>query len=82
MWYGLVHIDCKYYLLLSGPVMLTVKYRSIRVWMAAWQSIMRENVLPIREAPLEPAKLRETVATVSLSGRVYAKPAPRPSLAR
>jgi transposase len=32
--------------------------------------------LPIKEASREPAKLRETVATVSLSGRVYAKPAP------
>jgi transposase len=33
--------------------------------------------LPIKEAPLEPAKLRDTVTTtVSLRGRVYTKPAP------
>jgi len=32
--------------------------------------------LPTRIAPLEPARLRETMATVSLNGRVYTKPAP------
>jgi hypothetical protein len=32
--------------------------------------------LPTRPAPLEPAKFRETVTMVSLSGRVYTKPAP------
>ena len=32
--------------------------------------------LSTKSAPLEPARLRDTVATVSLSGRVYTKPAP------
>jgi transposase len=34
------------------------------------------KLLPTRPAPLEPARLRETVVTVSLSGRTYTKPAP------
>lgn len=32
--------------------------------------------LPTQPAPLEARKLRETVTTVSLSGRTYTKPAP------